>query len=57
MDSRFGSKVEHLCPKGFDLIQRFSEDLDLKLEHPDQPPRRELEIGGEISNRCPPDIL
>ena len=24
--------------KGFDLIQRFSEDLDLKLEHPDQPP-------------------
>ena len=24
--------------KGFDLIQRFSEDLDLKLEHPDLPP-------------------
>ena len=24
--------------KGFGLIQRFSEDLDLKLEHPDLPP-------------------
>ena len=35
--------------KGFNLIQRFSEDLDLKLEHPDLPPVENWKSDGKTA--------
>ena len=39
--------------KGFGLIQRFSEDLDLKLEHPNLPPVENWKSEGTVATAAP----